>query len=252
MNKPAWPFPRFIAHRGGGSLAPENTLAAMRVGHTRGFKAVEFDVVLAADGEAVLMHDDTVNRTTNGRGPVNALDSHALAALDAGGWFAPAFKGERVPRFADAARLCVSLGLWANVEIKPIAGWEAATGRQAALLARAVWQGTSPAPLLSSFQPEALAAARDAAPDLPRGLLFDAVPTDWLQRLQALDCLSLHCNARKLDEKLALAIKDAGYGLAAWTVNDPALAEKLFAMGVDAIFTDRLDLFGPGAQAARD
>ncbi|HXC38166.1 MAG TPA: glycerophosphodiester phosphodiesterase [Burkholderiales bacterium] len=241
-----WPFPRLIAHRGGGSLAPENTLSAIRVGHQQGFKAVEFDVVLAADGVPVLLHDETVDRTTNGSGPVNALDSRALAGLDAGSWFGPAFEGEPVPRFEDAARLCVALGLWANVEIKPTRGNERQTGIRAATIAREAWRGISPPPLLSSFQPESLAAAREVAPELPRGLLFDAVPPDWLEQLRALDCMALHCNARKLDEKLAQAIKDAGYGLAVWTVNDTDQARRSFAMGVNAIFTDRLDLFHPG------
>jgi len=240
-----WPFPRLIAHRGGGAFAPENTLAALRKGHERGFGAVEFDVVLAADGVAVLMHDETLDRTTNGRRPGNTLDSRALAGLDAGSWFDPAFSGEPVPRFEDAARLCISLGLWANVEIKPAPGAEAATGRQAALIARETWKGVNPPPLLSSFQAEALVAAREVAPELPRGLLFDAVPADWQEQLQALECVALHCNALKLDQKLAQAIKGAGYGLAAWTVNDPDLAKRLFAMGVDAIFTDSLDLFKP-------
>jgi glycerophosphoryl diester phosphodiesterase len=241
-----WPFPRLIAHRGGGSLAPENTLSAIRAGNQRGFKAVEFDVVLAADGVPVLLHDDTVDRTSNGRGPVNALDSRSLAGLDAGSWFGPAFKGEPVPRFEEAAGLCVSLGLWANIEIKPTSGAEKETGRKAASIARAAWKGISPQPLLSSFQPESLAAAREVAPELPRGLLFDAVPSDWLERLQTLGCMALHCNAEKLDQELARTIKDAGYGLAVWTVNDANQAKRLFAMGVDAIFTDRLDIFGPG------
>ena len=224
-------------------FAPENTLAAIRCGHANGFKAVEFDVALSADAVAVLMHDDTVDRTTNGHGRLDHLDYATLARLDAGSWHGAAFKGEPVPTFAAVAALCVNLGLWANVEIKPIAG-HAATGRLTAVAARHAWGGAPLPPLLSSFRRDALAAARDAAPDLPRALLFDAVPSDWREQLESLDCTALHCNADTLQPDTAGAIVAAGYGLAAWTVNDRNKAEHLFAMGVDAIFTDRLDLFG--------
>src|SRR6187549_733019 len=106
-NTVRWPYPRLIAHRGGGSLAPENTLAAIRTGHARGFTAVEFDVMLARDNVPMLMHDDNVDRTTSGRGAMTTHDSAALARLDAGSWHSAAFKGEPVPTFAAAAKLCV-------------------------------------------------------------------------------------------------------------------------------------------------
>ena len=236
-----WPFPRVIAHRGGGTLAPENTLAAIRTGHRLGCRAVEFDVVLAGDGVPVLMHDDTVDRTTNGHGCVSDLDSGALSRLDAGNWHGAAFKGEPVPTFEAAARLCVTLGLWANVEIKPAQGREVDTGRLAAMMARDTWRNAAIPPLLSSFLPHALIAAHEAAPELPLGLLFDAVPSDWQRQLETLHCISLHCNAAKLTGAVARDIVAAGYGLAAWTVNDPAEARQLFTIGVDAIFTDRPD-----------
>src|SRR5207244_10430546 len=92
-----WPHPRVIAHRGGGALAPENTLAGLRLAKALGFGAVEFDVMLSADGVPVLMHDETLERTTDGRGAVAATSYAALAALAAGGRFGPKFKGEPVP-----------------------------------------------------------------------------------------------------------------------------------------------------------
>ncbi len=236
-----------IAHRGGGKFAPENTLAALRKGHELGFRGVEFDVMLAADAVPVLIHDETLERTTNGRGNVADTPAPVLGTLDAGAWFDAHYRGEPVPLFVDAARLCLSLGLWANIEIKPATGHEATTGRVAATLAAQVWQDAPPGlvPLLSSFSEAALAAARSAAPQLPRGLLLDAVPDDWHARMTALGCLSLHCNQARLDERTAQGIVQAGYGLATWTVNDPDAARRLFAWGVDAVFTDRLDLIGP-------
>jgi glycerophosphoryl diester phosphodiesterase len=240
-----WPYPRVIAHRGGGALAPENTLAGLRTAKALGFGAVEFDVMLAGDGVPVLMHDETLERTTNGRGAVAATPYAALAALDAGSRFGPKFRDEPVPSFAAAAKLCVELGLWANVEIKPARGQARDTGRVAAKLCADAWRANGSAPLLSSFEPEALEAARAAAPQLSRGFLSDRVPADWRAQLERHGCVSLHCDHRHLTEGQARSVRDAGFGLACYTVNDAGTARRLFGWGVDAIFTDRLDRIGP-------
>ncbi len=240
---------RLIAHRGGGTLAPENTLAGIREGHARGYRAVEFDVMLAREDVPVLMHDDTLERTTNGKGPLAEASAAQLSLLDAGSWKDARFKGEPVPLFEAAAQLCVDMGLFANVEIKPFAPGGAAvartTGMLAALVSQRFWGEQPHEVLLSSFSAEALAAARLAAPGLPRAALFDAVPQDWPGRLAAADCVALHCNWRKLTPALAAAIKSAGYGLMCWTVNEPQCAQELFDWGVDAVCTDRLDLLKP-------
>ena len=245
-----WPYPRVIAHRGGGSLAPENTLAAIRKGKDLGFGGVEFDVMLAADSVPVLIHDETLERTTSGRGAVAQLPSAALAALDAGSWFSSAFSGEPVPSYADAVRLCLDVGIWANVEIKPVQGYERDTGRIVAALSAELWRGARIAPLLSSFSIAALEAAVAAAPELPRGLLVDEIPHGWRDGLAQLNCLSLHCDFKRLTMDRARAVKEAGYGLLCYTVNDPATARELFAWGVDAVVTDRLDLIPPAPAAA--
>ena len=240
---------KLIAHRGGGTLAPENTLAAIREGHARGYRAVEFDVMLAKDDAPVLMHDDTLERTTNGSGALAAFTAPQLAALDAGSWKDARFKDEPVPLFEAAAQLCIELGMFANVEIKPYApGGEAvarATGRLAALVSQRFWGARPGEVLLSSFSGVALEAARAAAPDLPRAYLFDAVPDDWQTHLEQLGCVALHCNGKTVTAAYAAAIKRAGYGLMCWTINEPAAAETLFSWGVDALCTDRLDLLRP-------
>ncbi len=233
---------KVLAHRGGGSLAPENTIAALRCGLSHGFHAVEFDVMDAADG-LVLMHDTELGRTVAGQGSIADCTLADLAALDAGGWFAPAFAGEPVPTFAIARDFCIAHGIWMNAEIKPVPGTEIPTGRQVALACAALPAGRV---LLSSFAFDALLAAREAAPAVPRALLVEAVPGDWSARLRALDAVALHAKASLLTPERAAAVKAAGYGLLCYTVNDPAEARALFAMGVDAICTDRLDLFGPG------
>lgn len=245
---------RVIAHRGGGTLAPENTLAGMRHARERGFSAVEFDVMLARHAVPVLMHDDTLERTTNGHGALPDSSAAELARLDAGSWFAERFAGEPVPGLEAAASLCMTLDLFCNVEIKPWApGGDAVaaqTGRIVAADCARLWQATPAKVLLSSFAPAALAAARQSAPQLARAALFDAVPANWRDQLELHVCVALHCNAKRLDAVTAEAIKAAGYGLMCWTVNDPVRAAELFDWGVDAVCTDRLDLFA-GIAAVR-
>jgi glycerophosphoryl diester phosphodiesterase len=233
-----WPYPRIVAHRGGGALAPENTLGAIRLGASMGFKGVEFDVMLAGDGTPVIIHDETVDRTTGAQGEVPKMNYQELACLDAG-------KGERIPRYEDAVKLCRELGIWANVEIKPALGHERATGEAVARMTRDLWKGAPLAPLLSSFSPVALAAAQEAAPELPRGGLCDTLPADWRGILKQLGCRAVHCNYKSLNGKLAADIHDAGYAILLWTVNEPAEARRLLAVGADCLVTDALDRIGP-------
>lgn len=242
-----WPYPAHIAHRGGGKLAPENTLAAMRTGARHGYRMVEFDVKLSRDGVAVLLHDDDVDRTTDGQGPARDKTYAELAQLDAGSWHSPAYAGEPVPAFAAVARYAVANGMACNVEIKPCPGREAETGEAVARLAQEFWAGVRKRPLLSSFSEEALAAAQAAAPGLPRALLVESVPGDWLARLRQYGCVGLNINQRDASPELIGAVHEAGYRIAAWTVNDPDRARLLFSWGMDAIFTDQLALIAPTA-----
>ena len=236
-----WPYPRIVAHRGGGALAPENTLGAIRLGASMGFKGVEFDVMLAGDGAPVLIHDETVERTTDGRGEVPKMAYPEIARLKTA-------RGESIPKFEQAARLCRELGVWANVEIKPANGHERATGAAVAPLARALWRGAGLPPLLSSFSTEALEAARDSAPELPRGYLVDKLPDDWRGTMARLGCVALHCNYRSLTEKLAGEIHGAGFAILLWTVNEPETARRMLALGADCLVTDALDRIGPDFQ----
>jgi glycerophosphoryl diester phosphodiesterase len=229
-------LPRWIAHRGGGSLAPENTLAGIRLAARLGFRAVEFDVMLSGDGTPVLIHDETLERTTNGRGLVSETPDAVLLALDAG-------QGESIPRFADAAALCRELGLLANVEIKPATGYERQTAEVVARLSLDLWQGAAIQPLFSSFSLEALEIAHDLAPDIERGVLFEAVPADWRAEMQRLQAISLHCDADLLTDAVLDVAKAQGIPVLCYTVNSPEQAKKLFARGVSTLFTDRLDIF---------
>ncbi|MDO8789999.1 MAG: glycerophosphodiester phosphodiesterase [Sulfuritalea sp.] len=232
-------YPRIIAHRCGGALTPENTLAGLRLAKRLGCRGVEFDAMLAADGVPVLIHDETLQRTTSGQGRVADMSSAQLGGLDAGGRHHPAFAVEPLPTLDEALRLCAELGLWANVEIKPSAGQEAETGRVVARHAAAA-KGKL---LLSSFSASALRAAADEAVRLPRAILVEAIPADWRERISAAEAFAVHCSARALAAEALAAVSDAGLPLACYTVNRREDAERLFAMGVSAIFTDRPDLW---------
>jgi glycerophosphoryl diester phosphodiesterase len=237
-----WPRPLWIAHRGGGAAAPENTLAAIRTGAAAGFRMVEFDVMLSRDGVPLLIHDETLERTTDSHGLVCEHDFAALQRLDAGSWHGPAFAGERLPALEQALDLLLALDLDANIEIKPACGFERATGETAARLIAARWPADRRPPLLSSFDFSALDAARRVAPQLPRGLLFEEVPEDWRAQMQAHEAVSLHCDHSRLSADRLRDIVAAGVPLLCYTVNDAARAATLVAAGVSGLFTDRLDL----------
>lgn len=242
---PNWLYPAIVAHRGGGALAPENTLAAIDVGAQHGHKMIEFDAKLSQDGHIFLLHDDTLERTSNGWGVAGELPWDKLVGLDAGSWYSSQFNGERLPLLSEVAKRCEQYGMAANIEIKPTTGCDEQTGRVVALAARELWRNHPVAPLLSSFSVEALAAAQQAAPELPRGLLLDEWEDDWRNLTTRLGCVSIHLNHRLLDEARVRALKDAGLRILVYTVNQPDRARTLLQWGVDCICTDRIDLIGP-------
>ncbi len=247
----AWPYPRWIAHRGAGKLAPENTLAAFRCGAAHGFQMFECDVKLSADGVPFLMHDATLDRTTDGRGIGGEQSWGALSRLDAGSWHSRAFAGEPLPTFENIARFCLRNGHFLNIEIKPTPDTpdapaiERRTGEVVAREAARLWAGRTVPPLLSSFRPESLAGARDAAPQLPRALLLDSLRSGWFDEARALGCLAVVCNHALWDAGTVAQVQGAGMRALSYTVNDEWAAERLIALGTDAIITDRIDLFSP-------
>lgn len=240
-----WPYPARIAHRGAGRLAPENTLAAMRVGASHGYRMFEFDVKLSGDGVLLAMHDALVDRTTDGRGRVAGMRWGELARLDAGAWHSPAFAGEAIPTFARLAAWLIANGLQANVEIKACPGREAETGAAVALEARALWREVEVPPLLSSFSTTALEAARAAAPELPRALLVDRLEPDWPQRCAALGCVALDANHQALDAAAIRQAHAAGLRVLCYTVNEQDRAQRLVDWGVDGLITDAVDTIAP-------
>ncbi len=124
-----WPLPFWIAHRGAGKLAPENTLAAFRVGARHGYRAFECDVKLSRDGQPFLLHDDTLNRTTRERGIAGERSWAELSRIDAGAWHSRAYAGETLPSLDAIAQFCIGNGHALNIEIKPTTGQELRTGQ---------------------------------------------------------------------------------------------------------------------------
>ena len=233
--------PKIIGHRGAAGHAPENTVAGFRKAAALGVRWVEFDVQQSLDGHVVLFHDETLERTTSGRGKVGSRTLSELQRLDAGAWFAPAFQGERIPSLSEALRALAALGLGANVEIKPAQGRAAETARAVARLLQKEWPDGLPAPLISSFSAEALAVARDAAPEFPRALLARGLPADWRDRLRDLGCTGFHCAHDRLKASEAAEVIKAGYALRCYTVNERKRADTLFRWGVDSVFSDYPD-----------
>jgi glycerophosphoryl diester phosphodiesterase len=243
-DSPRWP--RIIGHRGAALSAPENTLAGFCMAAALDVAWVEFDVRLTRDGRCILLHDDTLDRTTSGHGPAAALSFEEIRRCDAGGWFGPDFAGQVVPSLEETIALLRELKLGAVIELKPAPGTESATGRAAAELVAKLWPSALPAPVLSSFKLPALAAARDAAPELERALLVGSVPRDWRRQVEALHCSMLHADQRKLDAETIAAIREAGLPVFAYTVNLATRAEELFAWGVGAVFSDCPDRVAAG------
>lgn len=232
------PFPFVIGHRGSPRAAPENTLASFRQAARDGATWVEFDVSLTLDGRAVIFHDDDLDRTSDGTGPLAATSFDALRNLDAGSWFAADFAGEPVPTLEEALELFRDEGLAFNMEIKPDRGREVETAEIALAIARDGWPADAPAPLISSFSRACVATAKEVQPGWPRDLLFDRVPDDWKEVGAQLEVISFGANQQHLTQDQIAAMHEAGYSVMAYTVNDVDRAKTLKSWGVDAIFTD--------------
>ncbi len=240
-----WSYPRWVAHRGAGKLAPENTLAAFKLGASCGYRMFECDVKLSSDGVPFLLHDDTLERTTNGIGIAGSMTWQDLQQLDAGSWHSTSYAGEPIPSLDTVAAYCISNSFDLNIEIKPTLGTDQLTGQVVAQHAARIWQNESRKPLLTSFKPDALQAAVDAAPNLPRGLLLHELWPGWLETALMLGCQAVICHHRLWDTSSVTQAKSAGFKLLSYTVNDDADVQRLLTLGCDGIITDQVDVFKP-------
>lgn len=226
-----------IGHRGACGHAPENTLASFRLAKQLGAKWIETDVCISADGVPYIFHDDRLERCTNGKGLIARTHSNELDKLDAGLWYGEAFRGEAIPRLDAFLPAIQQLGLNLNLEIKSPLGLEAQTTEAIAPIIRRLWNPQTPL-ILSSFTPHALISARKLLPEYPRGLNLDCIPSDWQARMAECGAESIHFYDPFAEQNSITAVKNAGYKVLCFTINNPQRAAELKNMGVDAVFTD--------------
>ena len=237
---PFWPYPRIVAHRLCGTLAPENTLAALKKAAALGVKAVETDVMLTRDGVAVLSHDPVLGRAVASDVAVADLTLKDLRELDAGIRFGSEWRGEKIPLLTEVIDFAQTHGIFLNLEIKPSSDDLAdVTARETVRVVRERFSG-APWPLLSSFSRAALKAAQVAAPEIPRGLLLEGRVPDWETAAVDLQVRTVHPD-NAMDATFAAKAHAHGWGVMVWTIDETDEARKLLTAGADALCTNQPD-----------
>lgn len=233
-------FPRIFAHRGASSLAPENTIAAFAKAAEIGARWCELDLGVMADGTLIVIHDDTVDRTTNSSGRWENWGYSELRRLDAGAWFSPTYRFERIPELADVVSFANGSRMGLNVELKPCPAGE----RRDTLLENvgvALQSLADPERLIvSSFDPELLAAFHAQFPHIALGGLCtrDVVRSGQWRMASELGCMAIHPENEGLTSEDVAQMREAGFEVNVWTVNDVERARELASWGVSGIFTD--------------
>tara|TARA_B110000879_G_C10962780_1_gene428243 strand:- start:44 stop:763 length:720 start_codon:yes stop_codon:yes gene_type:complete len=236
-------LPKLIAHRGASAHAPENTIAAFKQAKFMGAVMVEFDVALTSDTIPVVLHDENIKRTSNGKGLVNTFTFEELQQFDAGRWFSKKFIGEQIPSFQSVLEFLDAYDLSANVEIKPVGCTEAETVAAVMSNINQFWSEDNTPLLISSFNYKVLEMVRSFSPEQPIGLLMDKWDEDWQGKVDNLNCFSVHMNQRHITQPRIDALKESNVKIMSYTVNRLSKAKKLLAMGVDGVFSDYADLF---------
>lgn len=229
-----------IAHRGFSGAAPENTLAAFEKAIDAGAEMFELDVLLSRDGHVVVIHDATVDRTTDGEGEVGKLTLAQLRALDAGAWFSREFEGERIPTLEEALLLARGRIL-VNVEIKTEAVGRGIVEKTLQVIERL---GMRDQVVISSFDPRALERVRELDETLVTASLFNARLQKGLSPGEVMDRVGsqgFNLSKRQVHPSIVEACHALGRPVAVYTVDDPDEMKRLIALGVDAIFTNRPD-----------
>lgn len=230
--------PPIIAHRGASAYAPENILLTFREAKLLGAKWIEFDVMLVASGEVVVIHDVTVDRTTDGTGPVSSYLYSDLKKLDAGSWFSPAFAGAEIPTLDQVIALAQEYDLCANIEIKCVPGEEEKTAKAVIALLDQQWKKEKSRLLLSSFSEKILYCVRAQTTDYFLGLLLDEWTPSWQKDSDALGCVSIGVDHLIINQEKIDIIHASKRLVLCYTVNTVERAKQLFTMGIDGVFTD--------------
>lgn len=236
-------LPKVIAHRGVSFWTPENTLASLYKVAEVGATWVEFDVMLTADRVPIVMHDETLTRTTNGQGIVAEMTYAEISKLDAGTWFAPEFAGEKVPKLDEYLDLALQLGLGVNIEIKATEGSALKTEKAVIHEIKKHWPTSNQDILISSHNIESLRAFQLMEVDYPLALVLAAWRPDWQKIVKSLDFVSLNIHHSMLTPESVLEVKNLTDYLLVFTVNDRVTAQCCYDLGADGIFSDCPDVF---------
>jgi glycerophosphoryl diester phosphodiesterase len=231
------PRPTVIAHRGDSIHSPENTLAAFILAAENGADAIELDVKLSSDGHVVVIHDQVMNRTTNGTGRVTQLPLSAIRDLDAGGWFSEKYNGEKVPTL-DEVFETVGKRLYVNIELTNYASpGDDLVGKVSELV---IHHNLQDRILFSSFFPYNLRKARTILPNVPRGLLTMRGFLGSLGRSVGWrgNYFALHPFFTDVTPGLIERVQRTGKRVHVWTVNPIGELKRMINLGVDAIITD--------------
>jgi glycerophosphoryl diester phosphodiesterase len=226
-----------IAHRGASGHAPENTLAAFRRAVALGASFIETDLHLSRDAHFVAIHDDTVNRTTNGQGKVHDLSLVDLRRLDAGSWFGSEFSGERIPTLEEILEFSKKNDVVFYLELKPAGAW----GGEHALVGALRESGEIARTIVISFDAGIIAALRKIEPTLMTGLLFDGQTDQPLERAVEVGARQLAVRGDLVTPALIAAAHKRDLQIVCWTVNQPAHMRMLIEAGADGIMSDYPD-----------
>jgi glycerophosphoryl diester phosphodiesterase len=230
-----------VGHRGAKGHAPENTMISFMMGADMGVTAVETDVHLSKDGEVVLIHDHSVDRTTNGHGFVKDMTLAELKKLDAGSWYDARFAGERIPTLTE-------LLTWAKdrvgiaIEIKNGPIYYPDIAEKTIRLLRE--HGMERQVILISFDHFVVREAKQIAPEIATGILYVGGLVDAVAAARAALADAVHPNWTFVTPELVRTVHEAGLMISPWNPNDLPTLRMLSQMGVDSVGTDYPELFG--------
>ncbi|HTZ33857.1 MAG TPA: glycerophosphodiester phosphodiesterase family protein [Methylomirabilota bacterium] len=226
-----------IAHRGASGYAPENTLAAYRRAVAQGVTFIETDLHLTRDAHFIALHDETVERTTNGQGAVHQMTLAELRRLDAGSWFASEFMSERIPTLEEILEFAKKNDVVFYLELKPNGFW----GGEHALISALRSANEIARSVVISFDPAILASLRKIEPTLMTGLLYDGSSEKPFEKALEIGARQLVARGDLISPNLLQQAHKQDLQVVCWTVNSPAHMRMLAAAGVDGIMTDYPD-----------
>jgi len=235
-------LPKVIAQSGAKAYAPENTIAAIHTAADLGVEWVHVDVKLTKDGEAILFHDDTLDRCTSATGLVADTDLAAIRELDAGSWFGESFMGEKIPTLEEALEAILNRGMGLNLELKPCPGREVETAEVALDVITRLWPDEGAAPLISSFSHVSLETTMDMIPEWPRGLIMVEEQDNWQEITAYLKASSLHVDGNTISRDVLEEYMESQLPILAYNIDDTERARELVRWGVDGFLSGNPDL----------